>query len=177
MKAAKVTEKKQPQKEKRQENGVLAAKEEHGEETASEREKAGEGGPGSQGGARRRNSLRKRKSRRRGSWQPRRSTEKKQPQKEKKQKRVLAAKEEHRSGCREEGAGRGLVPPSTQVKSSSNGHWVKVSVTLTGASVRRWLKGNGGREGREKDDATLSKRKEERYSTVATGMWKRGRCV
>ena len=105
-------------------------------------------------------------------------TEKKQPQKEKRQeKRVLAAKEEHRSGCREEGAGRGLVPPSTQVKSSSNGHWVKVSVTLTGASVRRWLKRNGGREGREKDDATLSKRKEERYSTGATGMWKRRRCV
>ena len=50
MKAAKVTEKKQPQKEKRQEKGVLAAKEEHGEETASEREKAEEG-PGSQGGA------------------------------------------------------------------------------------------------------------------------------
>ena len=51
MKAAKVTEKKQPQKEKRQEKRVLAAKEEHGEETASEREKAGEEGPGSQGGA------------------------------------------------------------------------------------------------------------------------------
>ena len=76
MKAAKVTEKKQPQKEKKQEKRVLAAKEEHGEETASEREKA-EGGPGSQGGA------------------------------------PIGV---------QGGRGRqGLVPPSTQVKSSSNG--------------------------------------------------------
>ena len=77
MKAAKVREKKQPQKEKKQEKRVLAAKEEHGEETASEREKAGEGGPGSQGGA------------------------------------PIGV---------QGGRGRqGLVPPSTQVKSSSNG--------------------------------------------------------
>ena len=40
-------------------------------------------------------------------------TEKKQPQKEKKQEKgVLAAKEEHRSGCREEGAGRVWCRPA-----------------------------------------------------------------
>lgn len=57
---------------------------------------------------------------------PAKGTEKTQPQKEGKQEKgVLAAKEERW------GAGKGLVRPGIQVKSSSDDHWAKVTITPT----------------------------------------------